>query len=143
DGTNIDDLAAATRDHPPRHSLPDGEDRSDVGPHDLLKLFSRKIFERGAELHAGIVDEDIDRPELGFDIADPVGDALGIGDVEGYGLHIRPFAGQALSRPAQRLGVAAVEDDRGAGASESLGDTEADAAAGTGDEGAPAGKIEQ
>ena len=60
-------LPRAARDHVPRHRLADVEDAGDIGAQQLLPVVGREILERRAELHAGIVDQDVDRPDFGLD----------------------------------------------------------------------------
>ena len=99
----------------------------------------REVLERRAELHPGVVDQDVDRAELGLDAGDAGGDGGGVGDVEGRGRG----AGDGGGGRSQAVGVAAVEHDRRAVDGEALGEREADALARAGDEGAAAGEVEE
>ena len=48
-------------DHVPRDGLADMKDAGNVGAQESLPLVGREILERRAKLHAGIVNEDVDR----------------------------------------------------------------------------------
>ena len=74
---DVDDAAAVARDHAPRHRLADVEDAVEVGAHHACQSASRSP-ERRAALHAGVVDEDVDRAELGLDRVDRRVDRRGV-----------------------------------------------------------------
>ena len=80
---DVDDLAAAARDHPPRHGLADVEHAVEVGAHQLVPGLDREVLERGAALDPGIVDQDVDRALLGLDLGDAFGHLDGIGNIKG------------------------------------------------------------
>ena len=71
--------------------------------HHLLELVLGKILERRAELHAGIVDENVDAADLGLDIVDGVADAVRTGDVEGDGPGPRAGIGEVGRSVAERF----------------------------------------
>src|SRR5690606_10496831 len=87
DRADVDDLAAAASDHPLGYRLADGEDGSEVGGDDLVEPILGEILERSAMLHAGIVDEDVDGPDVALGKADGLADAVGAGDVESECAH--------------------------------------------------------
>ena len=58
---DVDDLAAAARDHPLRRLAADDEGAGEIRVDDLLPLGGGKLDHRLAQLDAGVVDEDVDR----------------------------------------------------------------------------------
>ncbi len=90
-------------------------------------------------LHAGVVDEDVERPDLGLDRGDAGVDRRAVGDVEGDVMHV---PAQARGRPLQRLLVARVQRDRAARLHQPAREREADPAARAGDERATAADVE-
>ena len=70
DRGDVDDAAgiavAHALDHRPRH----GEHRIEVGAHHRRPLVEGHLVEHAVARDAGIVDEDVDRPELGLDLLD-------------------------------------------------------------------------
>ena len=91
-------------------------------------------------MDAGVVDEDINRRKLGLDARDLAFDGGGIGHVKGRKRHARSGHGRlhGVGGSGEFRGIAAVEDDSGAGLREAASEGEADALAGAGDErGAP------
>jgi hypothetical protein len=68
-GGDVDDLATATSDHVAGDGLADIEHARNIGGEQLLPFFDRKVLERRAELHTGIVDQDIDRTEISLNLA--------------------------------------------------------------------------
>src|SRR5882757_2370253 len=69
-GGDVDDLAMATSDHVTGDGLADIERARNIGGEQLLPFLDGKVLERRAELHAGIVDQDIDRPKISLDRLD-------------------------------------------------------------------------
>ena len=67
---DVDDLAARPRDHAPRDRLRDEEHRVEIGRHDLPPVGFGKFGERHALGHAGIVHQDVDRPDVLLDLLD-------------------------------------------------------------------------
>src|SRR5690606_24083151 len=108
---DIDDLAAAARDHMTRYGLADIEDRGQVGGNDLVEFFRRKGFEAGAELHSGIVDQDIDGADLVLDMRHRVVDTVAAGDVEGHRIDRGAGGRKVLRGGAERDSVAGIEYD--------------------------------
>jgi hypothetical protein len=53
-----------------------------------------RTLERRAALHAGVVDEDFDRPELGLDRGDLRVDLGALRDIECAGVDREPFVGE-------------------------------------------------
>ena len=85
-------------------------------------------------LHAGVVDEDVERAELRLDRRDAGLDRRAVGDVERDLVHAPLAAGQLRRGPLERLLVAPVQRDRAAGLHQPAGERAADAAARAGDE---------
>ena len=54
----------------------------EIGAHQLAPGLLRVVFKRAAPLDAGVVDENVDRPEGRFDLLDRMGDRGAVGDVE-------------------------------------------------------------
>jgi hypothetical protein len=100
-------------------------------------------FERRAELHAGIVDEDVDRADLRLDIGNGGAARLGIGDIEGGADGVAIAATDILGGRFRLLRVAAVDDDGSAMLGKPDRQRAADALAGAGDKGAAAGEVEE
>jgi hypothetical protein len=140
---DVDDLAALARDHAARHRLADDEHAVDVGAHQLVPVGLREFVERRTALHAGVVDEDVDRADLALDALDRGGGRVGRGHVERERMHRRAFAAQP-GRGLLQLGVvAAVEDDRRTGTGQPAREREADAGARAGDEGDAPAQVEE
>jgi hypothetical protein len=113
------------RDHPPRHRLRHIEDARDIGPQQLVPLVVGEVLERRAELHPGVVDQDVDRPRS-LDLRHTARHSLGVGHVEDRDL--RPVAGLA-ERRGHRIeprGRAAVQDHLGAVRRETFGEGQPD-----------------
>ena len=70
------------RDHPlarfPRHEKRPAQ----IGAHDRVEIFDGEIGDEAADVHAGVVDEDVDRPEGFFDFVKGRRDARSIRHVE-------------------------------------------------------------
>ncbi len=90
-------------------------------------------------LHAGIVDEDVDRADVRLEGVDGLAHSLVVGGVEGE----RVPCPEVSCGGRELGGVAAVQDDLGAGRGKTLGQRVADALRGAGDEGALARQVEE
>ena len=98
----------------------------EVEGQDQVPLFRREFVDRGDVLHAGIVDEDVDRAGFGHHRLD----RLGAGQI---GVAIS--RAELLLEPGDLVRVAeAVEDHAGALRLQRPGDGQADAGGGAGDE---------
>ena len=73
DRGDLDDAAELARAHALDHRARHVEHRTEVGIDDRGPLFGRHLVERGIPGDAGIVDEDVDRPEIGLDFLDAFG----------------------------------------------------------------------
>ena len=129
-------------DHAPRHRLTDMKGAGDVGLQQPLPGLLRKILERRTMLDAGIVDQDVDRAGLGLDAGHCSLNRVPVGHIEG-----RDVDGVAGSPQLGRLrieldGRAGVEHDRSTELGQALGKRPADAARRAGDQGKPAGEVE-
>ena len=125
-------------------ALDDKEHAVEIGAHEFAPGVLGIVFERRAALDAGVVDEDVDRPDLGLDRVEP-----------------RPRSEPARSRrtpqrwasaPSARKRVdrrvdgrsrSAVDDDARPGAGEAASEREADAGGRAGDQGDGPGEAEQ
>ena len=141
---DVDDLAAAARDHPPRRLAADHEGAGQVGLDHPAPVVGRELDHRLAQLDAGIVDEDVDRDALARRAARR--------RRRSRPRRSRRSGASCTDDPAARIsaaacgepaGIGAVQDDRGAGRGQSLGHGAAEAARGAGDEGGAAGEVEQ
>lgn len=104
----------------------------------------RDLQQRLAVLHAGVVDEDVQRAQVVLDLPDRASYGRLVGDVEGRRVDLGPgLLGQFLPRALQRPRVAAVQDEFGARLGQSGGEGGSDAFAGAGHQGAAAGEVEQ
>jgi hypothetical protein len=126
-----------------RHRLADVEDRGHVGLHQALEVRRVEILQRRPVLHAGIVDQDVDGPGRRLEIVDGGLHRRMVGGVEGQGMHCRAPGPQALGRLGEAGRVAPVEHDFRARAGKALGQRQADAAARSGDEGAPPRQVKE
>ena len=63
---NVDDLSPFAPDHMAGDGLAHVKDRRDIGLEQLFKCLGWKILQRGAMLHSGIVDQDINRARRAF-----------------------------------------------------------------------------
>src|SRR5690606_26444734 len=86
-GSDVDDFAAAAGDHVMGHGFADVEEAADVGAHHRIPLIDGELVQGAAMLYAGVVDQDIDRPRLGFEVVDGCLRCRRIGYIEG------PFLG--------------------------------------------------
>ena len=89
------------------------------------------------DVHAGVADEDVDRPEVVEDAGDHGGDALAVGDVAGLDPAAVAGRSEAAADGVELGAVAADQGDAEPGGGQVLGDGAADAAAGPGDQCGP------
>jgi len=108
-----------------------GDDGFGVGQ---VGLLSEKLFRAH---DAGIVDEDVERRELGGGLGSEVANGSGVFDVEGEGLH----AGIGGGGFVEGMLAAAGDDDLVAEGVESFGKSAANAGAAAGDEDGVAGEV--
>ena len=80
-GGNIDDAAPLARAHAGQRGLGGVEGSGQVQRDNLIPFFGGKRFQRRDELHAGVVDEDVDGPELFRGAREEFGDLRGNGEV--------------------------------------------------------------
>jgi hypothetical protein len=114
-----------------------------IGPEQLLPLLYGKILQRRTKLHAGIVDENIDRPDGPFDRGNPLADVLGDGHIETGHRNRVPGCGQACSGSLKLVALASVQNHGGAMLGEPSRDGEPDPLRRSRDERPLAGQIEQ
>jgi hypothetical protein len=139
---DVDDLAATARDHVPGHRAPHEEDAVQVVRDEGVPVRVSEFVERSTSLYAGVVDQDVERAEMGLDGVDARIDLRGIGYVERT--HVHACAGGADHRGGFiQCGLgASVDDHVCASRGQCGGDGVADAARGAGDERAAPGEVE-
>jgi hypothetical protein len=133
---NVDDAAPAALAHARQHRLHDVEGRGQVDGEDRVPALDREVLDRAGVLDAGVVDHDVDRPERARGRVDQAGGLVGAGQV---GLHVGAARAAGLgqlrgNRLALRRRFDAVHDDMGAGLRHRLGDGQADALGGAGNQ---------
>src|SRR3954452_22811638 len=69
-GRDVDDPAAPARHHPPRDLPADEEGAGEVGVHHPTPGVVRHLRERSPRLHAGVVHQDVERPDVRLDPRD-------------------------------------------------------------------------
>ena len=85
DRPDRDDVTSPAGDHAGQH-VPDGVHRPEhVDLDEPLHLVRFDVGERPVRADAGVGDEHVDRPELGFERCDRSGERRGVGDVSGGG----------------------------------------------------------
>ena len=143
-GADIDDLAMAARDHVTGNGLPHEEDTVEVNGGDAVPGLKREILQRGAVLHASVIEQNLDRADVALNGGHPGGDRFGVRHVEGRDMSgDGVVVGEGFLSASEAVGIAPVEHDGRAGRGEGLGDRVADAFAGAGDKRDAAGQIEQ
>jgi hypothetical protein len=142
-GRDVDDLAVAAPDHVTGDGLADIERTRNIGGEQLLPFLDRKVLERRAELHAGIVDQDIDRAGISFNRLDAVLNRLRARHVEFGHRYLVPGGRQFRRSRSKLAAVAAVQDDFGAVFGKTLREREPDALRRARDERPLAGQFEQ
>lgn len=115
----------------PAGAVVDGE----VGLDGAVPFRFAEVLPRGAGVGAGIVDEDVDRAELGFDLAGHRGDGVRVGEV-GADLDSRAAL---VADGAGLVDLCEVADgDGGSGSGQGSADCGADPGGSAGDQGDPA-----
>lgn len=130
----VDDAALAARHHAARHRTAEVERAVDVGVHHCVPIGVGHLGQRLAPRHAGVVDQHMDRPDLGLDRLHRGVDSRRIGDVEGAVMHLQALAGQHRGGFLQTPGVARIEHHRGASLPEAARNGQPDAGGRTGHE---------
>jgi hypothetical protein len=105
----------------------------------------RELQERGPQLHARVVDQDVERTDPLLDVRDAGAHRRAVGDVERGRVHVCRVhvRGQLGGGLGEAVAVPSVEDDRAAGLHQPAGQRESDAPAGAGDQGGTAADVEQ
>jgi len=128
---DVDDLAGGfAGDDVSADELGELEDAGEVDLQDLLPAFEGGVYGGVAVDGAGVVDEDVDATEAGFDVVEEGLGAVGLGEVGLEGGGFGADAGGGLVCGA----TVAVDGDFGSGLGEGGGDGSAEAAGGSGDE---------
>jgi hypothetical protein len=135
DRADVDDAAAAASAHARQHGLDHIVSTPEVDRHRLLEIVARHHVERADGDRAGVVDQQIDRPEVDLDGADAVLDLLRVGDVAGDGERPAAVLRQVLGGALERVLVAGADRHPRAAAGELPRQHEAEAARAAGDEG--------
>ena len=99
--------------------------------------------ERAALLGTGVVDQHLQRPDLGLDPVDHGVDLIGCGDVAGVGSDVEAFGKEDIRCCGQRDIVARVEHHGRSGLAEGARQCQADAATRSGDQRDATGEGEQ
>jgi hypothetical protein len=94
-----DDPAGPGRAHGRQHGFGDARYPEEVELHRLRQLIHGELFQRSAMSGAGVVDQQVDTPQVGEDGADARVDRLIAGDVEGPKLHPGQFVGDPATIP--------------------------------------------
>lgn len=94
--------------------LTDIERARNIGGEQQLPFLDRKVLQRRTELHAGVVDQNIDRTGLVLDRFDAVFGGLGLGHVETSHRYLVPGRRQSRRRGIELGCIAAVKNDFGA-----------------------------
>ena len=101
-----------------------------------------KSCKRRAALHAGVVDQDVDRADVGLDARHGRRHGVGVGGVEGAGVHRGTFCAQLRRGGFELGGVAPVQHHGRAGAGQPTCQRQPDAGAGAGDQRGLAAQVE-
>ena len=120
---DVDNLSGAALDHMTGDRLANIENARDVRPQKPLEGVGGKILQRRAKLHAGIVDENVDRPRLGFERIHGSTRGLVIGGIEWQHMHLTC---KVFSRLGKLFLVAAIEHQFGASSRQALGERKPD-----------------
>jgi hypothetical protein len=140
---DVDDLAPAAPNHVTGDGLTDIERARNIGGEQLVPFLDREILERRAELHAGIVDQDIDRAGISLNRLDTLLNGLRARHIEFGHRYLVPGGRQFRRRRSKLAAVAAVEDNFGAVFGKTSREREPDALRRTRDERPLAGQFEQ
>ena len=134
---DVDDPAAATLgDHLLGRQLDTEERALEIDRDDHVELVLGRVERRGARLHPGVVDEDVEPPERRHGAVDQLLDVGDARDVRLDGLGAAAGRLDLLLRRVRRVGVLVIVDrDRGTLAGELDRDRAADPAVAAGDDG--------
>ena len=119
-----------------------GERAGQVGVEHVAPLGDREFLRRLANIHAGIVDEDVQAAELGYGILNEFRARRIVGDVHHEGGHLHPVLADLGRGCCVLLRIAPRHSDRRARLSEPQRHAKADAAVAAGDERDTAFEIE-
>ncbi len=92
---DVDDPSAPARDHRPRRRLPDIEHGVEIGRHQLAPRLGLELLQRRAALDARVVDENVERADLGLDPGHRLADFRVIGHVERGAERLQPLPVQS------------------------------------------------
>ena len=98
----------------------DEKDTVEIGADELVPGLLGELVQRHAALHAGIVDEDVDRADLSFDPSDGGPHVLSSGHIEAGLVHREAICREGGCGLPESARVAAIEDDLSAGLSKSF-----------------------
>ena len=103
DRGDVDDPSPLARDHEARDGLGDEEHAVEISAHQLMPGFLRVILERSPTLDAGVVDQDVDRADLGLDAFGGFANLFAVGHVERGGVGLGALGAQILNRSLDRF----------------------------------------
>src|SRR3954451_8086239 len=95
---DVDDLAAATRRHPPTDLAAHQERTGEIGADQLVPVLVGELGDRRPPLHPRIVDQDVDRPDLVLDRSNALRNSPRVRHIESARIH-RPPVSPALRNP--------------------------------------------
>ena len=115
--TDVDDLARPAGQLIPGDLPPDQEGAGQIRGQHAVPVVQADVEQRLPVLQPGVVHQDLDRADSGFDGCDSVLHLVGIGDVERDGVRpcLAELGRQCGAGAVQSLGVHTVEHDAGAG----------------------------
>ncbi len=143
-GRDVDDPAAAARHHAAAADfLGCHEHRGEVEVDHLLPRLERVVEHVRAPCRAGVVDQDVDRPEAARGLLDHRRDGRGIRHVAHERQRFDAQGLQVRARLLQLVALARGERHPRAHLAQRLGHLEAQPAGAARDEGRPPGKVEQ
>ena len=145
---DVDDAAAGvgagrrtlgTRQHAFADLLPDEESAAHIGVEDVVKVLFAHVLQplRGAD--TAVVDQDVDRADLGLGVGHGGLDAVELGHVQFDHMGVAALAFNARAQLLELVDAAARQHHGGAGARQCLGKLGAQSAGSAGDEGHAAG----
>ncbi len=134
DRGDIDDAAAAFRQHGPHRVFRQHDGRHRVDADELLDLGIVHDRERTLGAHRGVVDQAVDRSEVLADLLDQAGYGLDLAEIERHEVDLAALCALCLGdrRRQLRAGLARHRDHAIAGGGELFGDPEAEAAGAAG-----------
>ena len=141
-GGDVDDFAGAAGDHVLAGGAAGDEDAVEVDVEDGVPVGVGVVDGGGAFDDAGVVDENVEVALPGDGLVDEALDGGAVGEVGGDGVGVEAVFREAVDDGGEFAGIAAVDDDVGAGLAEGAGHGEAESLGGTGDEGDLAAETE-